>query len=588
MSYLFPKRVLRAGDVLDPSELTEDISPAAERVSGKLNAHNFSQTIQSTVAVDDEAYYKISHYAQVAGFRWYNDPLATPGELWVPDWGDGVLGGWDPTTFAAAVQNNFEWQTLDNATYGTVRVSVNTGTSVLWVNAYAQYLWFGFDSTPDVYGTARWYSAVPGTSSPGQHKNRAMTQPCGLQFAIRVDGNIIPETITGIDDTVYRASVPIKPTQQRTGTILLAPGPADARGEQICALGPPCLPIRVGACVPVSPGDHIIELVARRVPFVGTAARGALDEIKTTVSYGPYDNIYIFARQLNVIELKAHPVDSSTAFEVTAPSFDEEETLSTASLYTDRVQPVVTAYNAVDTGGLQRGALMHEHLPSALLGAATTEREYGTGPVFNNWIPSTELLDTVTLTGYAGAPSTGWKLIDNSGVDPISITSFNVQQVCKVLVLVNMQVRNIGGNPAIGVSGDPGRVSRDDIDKERPSIRAGSIRDFALFKIMWQLTTASPTTWTGVNESIGMINNFVWWPKTVPSSITDAADQQAHGPDHAYSLEHVEIQLMALLDFNTFSLGRSINIGVFGGVANDNCEYQVGRGNIIALKLRAP
>jgi len=29
MSYLFPRRVLRAQDVLDPIELTQDISPAA-------------------------------------------------------------------------------------------------------------------------------------------------------------------------------------------------------------------------------------------------------------------------------------------------------------------------------------------------------------------------------------------------------------------------------------------------------------------------------------------------------------------------------------------------------------------------------
>lgn len=580
MSYLFPKRALRAGDVLDPTELTEDIAPAAERVSGRLNAHNISQTVQPTITVDDEAYYKISHYAQAAGFRWYDDPSSTPGSLWVPDWGNSTLGGWDPTPAASAVLNNFEWQTLDSTTYGTVRVSVSTGNSVLWVNAYAQYLWFGFDPTAGVYGTTRWYTSYPSPSSPGQHKNRAMEQPCGLQFAIRVDGNIIPETITGVDDTIYRASIPLKPTTQRTDTILLAPGPADARGEQICALGPPCLPIRVGACVPVSSGDHTIELVVRRVPFVGTTNRGS--STGTTVSYGPYDNIYVFARQLNVIELKAYPVDSATAFEVTAPSFSEEETLSTASLYTDRVQPVITAYNAVEAGGLQRGALMHEHLPSALLSAATTEREYGTGPVFNNWIPSTELLDTVTLTGYAGTPGVGWKLIDDSGADPISITSFGAQQVCKVLVLVNMQVRNIGGNVALGVSGEPGQVTGANDDRSSP--RFGDIKDFALFKIMWQRVTDSSTDWTGVNESIGMVNNFVWWPKT-PSSGSASLETP---PNSAYSLEHVEVQLMALLDFDTASLSNVINIGVFGGVANDGCEYQVGRGNIIALKLRSP
>jgi len=569
MSYLFPKRVLRAGDVLDPTELTEDIAPAAERVSGRLNAHNISETIAASVGVDEEAFYKVGVYDPLpgangvaAGFPWL---AYTAGSHVVPD-GGGVV-----TSQSSAVQNNFEWQTLDNATYGTVRVTVNTGTSVLWVNAYAQYLWYGFDRTIGVYGATSWWSSIPtATSSPGQHKNGAMTRPCGLQFAIRVDGNIIPETITGVDDTTYRASIPIKAGRQRADTILIAPGPADARGEQICSLGPPCLPIRVGACVPVSPGDHIIELVVRRVPFVLSNARG--DTVGGTVQYGGYDNIYVFARQLNVIELKAHPVDSSVSVDVTAPSFDEEETLSNASLYTNRVQPVVAAYNDVQPGSLQRGALMNRHLPSALLRAATTERSYGSGPVFNNWFPDTELLNTVTTTAYAGVPGVGWKLIDNSGVDPISITNFDARDQCRVLVLVNLQVRNIAGGSRAAPVGNT-------------EIRASNIAEFALFKIMWQLTSASATDWTGVNESIGMVNNFVWWPKTAPSS---SADPFGEPGDPAYGLEHVEIQLMALLDFNGFSLTRTINIGVFGGVANDGCTYQVGRGNIIALSLRTP
>ena len=56
MSYIFPRRVLRPGDVLDPQELTEDITPAADRVSGKLNMHNFDQGVASTIVVDGEAY----------------------------------------------------------------------------------------------------------------------------------------------------------------------------------------------------------------------------------------------------------------------------------------------------------------------------------------------------------------------------------------------------------------------------------------------------------------------------------------------------------------------------------------------------
>jgi hypothetical protein len=561
--------VLRAGDVLDPTELTEDIAPAAERVSGRLNAHNINEAVRTTVAADAEAYYTINHFATDAFFDWYN---FVAGSHVYPD-----SNATPAASGASSVQNNFEWQTLDNSTYGTMRVTVSTGTSVLWVNAYAQYLWFGFDRS--MFGGNWWKPAPLLNGSPGQHKNGAMVMPSGLQFAIRVDGNVIPETITGVDDTTYRASIPIKPGSQRTGTILLAPGPADARGEQICSLGPPCLPIRVSACVPVSPGDHIVELVVRRVPFVRSTSRG--NTVGGSVQYGGYDNIYVYARQLNVIELKAHPLDSVAPFETTVSSFDEEEVLSAASLYTARVQPVIAAHNAVAEGGLQRGALMHRHLPAALRRAATTERAYsGSGPVFNNWFPDFEFDNDVTTIAYAGVPGVGWKLIDDSGADPIRVSNLNVADPCKVLVLVNMQVRNIA-------NGSVNSEVRENLNEEPTTISAANIAEFALFKIMWQLSTASATDWIGVNESIGMVNNFVWWPKTPPAA-TDPADYFAVPGDVAYGLEHVEIQLMALLNFNSFLLNRSINIGAFGGVANDGCTYQVGRGNIIALVLRTP
>lgn len=563
MSYLFPKRVLRAGDVLDPSELTEDISPAADRLGGRLNAHNISDSISTSVAVDPEAFYKYEHYYEGSRFVWTN---SVAGNHIYPDEGGNTY------TDAALVQNNFEWQAIIDQNDVAMRRTISTGTSVLWVNAFVQYLWHGFDQY--AFGSI-WWTPLPTTNNPGQHRNGAMTIPCGLQFAIRVDGAVIAETITGIDDAVYRSSIPIKPNRQRSDTVLIAPGPADARGEQICSLGPPCLPIRVGACVPVTPGDHVVELVVRRVPFVRSKARG--DTVGGIIQYGPYDKIYLYSRQLNVIELKAHPVDSVAAFESSAPSFSEEELLSQSSLYTTRVQSVINDYNAVGEGALQRGALINDHLPSALLGAATTEREYGTGPTFNNWIPDLETMDTVTTTAYAGAPGTGWTLIANSGVDPIRIDNFSVSTACKVLVLANLQVRNIKGsgvaNPATG---------QETIDQ-----RASSIADFALFKIMWQLTTDSATTWTGVDESIGMVNNFVWWPKTPTQTDYDTDQVAAVEGAPEYGLEHVEVQLMALLDFDPPS-ATPINIGVFGGVATDGCTYEVGRGNIIALALRTP
>lgn len=548
MSYLFPKRVLRAGDILNPLELTEDISPAADRVSGRLNAHNFDQSIDTGLTVDYRAFYAMTHFKEVVPFGWTG---AAAGAWGNPD-------GSEPAGYNfMLIQNNFEWQPIQGDLGVSVQRSITTGTSVLWINAYIQYLWWGFD-----------WSHISGSPlRTKQHYNNAMIYPVNLQFALRVNGVLIPETITGVDDITYRASIPIKPSFQisLTGDPTV-PGPADLRGNQVCALGPPCLPVRLGACVPVQPGDQLVEVVVRRVPYVtdrGIKLNGALDKV------------YLYNQQLNVIDLKMFPIDSVAAAETTADAFQEEELLTQASMYTDRVQPVIGAYNAVQEGALQRGALMNAQLPDALLDCSTTERDYGDGPTFNNWFPghTGAAKDTVTTTGYAGAPATGWKLITDFGnTNPVKIQNLTISEPCRILVLVNLQVRNIIG-PTVNF------VTEGDFDGS-----ASEFGSFALFKIMWQYASAGGTSWTGIEESLGMVNNFVWWPCRptgygVPGSVV-------WNPTPSFGLEHVEVALMAVIDFYGAAPTEPINIGVFGSVADDGTEYQVRCGNIIAMAHR--
>jgi len=548
MSYIFPRRVLRAGDVMDNVELTEDIAPAADRVSGKLNMHNFDQGISSTVAVDGEAYYAVYHYKRYSPFLW---TAAVP---FVPPWifpDDGTAAN-----TMALIQNNFEWQAIIDGAGTATEVTLTTGQSVLWINAYAQYLWWGFNY--DLIDKTRY--------SYSQHFNGATSYPCNLQFALRVNGNIIRETITGIDDLTYRASVPVKPLQQRgeaTGDVL--PGPQDIRSTQVCALGPPCLPIRIGACVPCVPGPQTVELVVRRVPYV------ADDEVRR---YGGVDRIYVYNRQVNVVELKAFPIDSVGPAEVTAPAFEPEDALPQTSLYTDRVQPVVTAYNDVQEGSLQRGALMHYHLPAALRGFAFQECVYA-GDLFNNWYPGwlPGQVNTVTTTRYSGSPGIGWSIVATAaGTNPLQVSTVNVSVSCKVLVIANLQIRNVKG-PDINSSGL--------IDGIMSASETGS---FALFQLMYQNQGAGPTTWTAPPASMGMVNNFVWWPKA-PNSTAPLAQYTAPTNPN-YGIEHAEIQLMALLDFTT-PQATPINIAMFGSVSGTDVECSILRGNIMALALRA-
>lgn len=543
MSYIFPRRVLRDQDVLDPIELTLDISPAAERLSGRLNAHNFNQSIASTVAVQPDAFYAMQHYEYDQFFYWDGAN---------PNWGNPDLN-WAPG-LAYQIQNNFEWNVItEPASFNSdpAQVTISTGNSVLWVNAYAQYLWYGFDNPP----TSPWYP-----TPRDQHAHGAMVSPANLQFAIRVDGNIVPESITGIDDMTYRASVPLRQSVQRSATSIL-PGPADIRGNQIVALGPPVLPVRISAMVPVQAGDHTVELVVRRVPVINT------NDIK---AYKSTDKIYVFGRQVNAIDLKSFPTDSVGGSEVSAPAWDEEDLITSASIYTARVQPIITRSNAIQEGNLARGALMHYHLPSALLGAYSVEVAF-TGELFNNTMPG-QGVTTTTTTRYAGAPANGWTLVSDGGASPtggtLLVTNIPATVNQKLLVFANVQVRNLRG----GVDADT-------------SSRAATIRAFALFRIMWRQSAFG--AWTAVNESDGMVNSFVWWPSD-PSTNPLPANSANRQPMQAYGLEQVEVPLMACI---TVPVGTPVQVGMFCGTAGQSegvdTEFEIRHGNIIVLALRA-
>ena len=396
-----------------------------------------------------------------------------------------------------------------------------------------------------------------------QHKFNSQRDPSGIQFALRLDGNIVPETITGMDEIIYRASVPLKPTAQRSDTSPL-PGPQDLRGQQIVSLGPPCLPIRITACLPVQAGDHTVEIVVRRVPVI-------LDN--ETKNYEEKDYVYVYSRQIFVADLKSFPVDSVASTDVSVPAFEEEVVLSNATMYTQRVQPLIVGYNDVAEGNLQRGALMHYHLPTVLAGAPrTAERNFGAFEKFNCLYPGN---NTVTTTAYNVAPATGWTLLTGLGT-PIRIAGMDATVGRKILILANAQIRNIQGKN-ISTLDSGGNVTA----------VAARIGAFALFQIMWQITGSSATSWFSITESLGMVNNFVWWPDKPWTN----ADPALATPDRDYGLEQVEVQLMAVLDFSSVSPGAQVDIGLFGSVTHSivsqDTEFEMRYGSIIAIPFRA-
>ena len=561
MSYLFPKRVLRTASVLDPVPLTEDFAPAADRISGRLNAHNFDDAIASTVAVDPAAVTETFVYRVAVPFG--DTHPATSVEPWTGSPDETIPASGTLNEDAYLVQNTFEWQAITEFDGTAAIVNLSTGVSVLWVHAFAQFLWYGFYQ--QLYTTTPIWGA--------QHANGADTQPVNLHFALRVDGTVLADTITGIDNVPYTASFPFKPTQQRlsdpddptVNTVL--PGPQDIKGRQICAIGPATGPVRISACVPVQPGDHTVEIVVRRVPR-------QLEDVSPI--YTEEDNVYIFSRQVIVTELKSFPVSSVTGADVTTPGFEEEEPVANSTMYVQRIQPLIVAYNDVQEGNLARGALMHYHLPKALRLRDTVRAVFPTPEKFNNVYPGFTS-GSIASTHYSGAPAVGWALIGGSPSTELIVENISVAEPVRILVTANVEVVNIYGGEYTMSSG-AASFGAFDYSLSASSDYCGG---FAVFRLLWRLTGSGDAGWVPLQESTAMVNSFAW--------IVDRAPY-----------EFAEVQLLAELQFNVPI--ANIDIGVFGAVMNavengttsypdldpgtQQNEFVINRGSMVLLGMR--
>ena len=150
MPYIFPKRYLRSGDVMDPEDLNQDFTPAQELLDGHIDSVNLdAASFKSGVTVAAGAYYE-PYYKSVehdVGFASTGSPRSVSSPNFVEMDGTTKRTHYptDDDGSVFVVPNDGSWvavpgKDVDNS----LMIEPTTGSSVLWVTAYVQYVWQGF------------------------------------------------------------------------------------------------------------------------------------------------------------------------------------------------------------------------------------------------------------------------------------------------------------------------------------------------------------------------------------------------------------------------------------------------------------
>jgi len=557
MSYIFPKRLLREKDILDSDELNADFIPAAELYSGKLNAHN-ALWKQSTVSDP------VTPAANALFEYVYERNVANPG---MGSASSGAVSFKEPShlnsTNEVAVPNTVTWDAMET-------VTITTGVSSLWITGFAQYFWTWWGSEATGVGGAldnNYSSHSFGMKSglwSGSTTYAASGNSCGVQFAIRVDGQVLEWTITGKHNPFETTVVPYRP---KNAISALAAGTLKGATyvKRTTACGPEMYPVRLGSVFPVQAGTHTIEVVARRVPRTSEGFINARD------------HVYTFNRQLFVLDMPSFPATVASVSTVQPDAFETEDTVSTASLGTDAVDVVRDALNDVQPGAFARGAFMRDHFASPV--GFADQNKITTGKTAYNLYPGFSD-DTVVTSRHS---QEGWYLLDNSaGGNELSVdtSSWNTEDSTVVVVTANISVTKLMlamQNPYSATH--HGNYYRDVV---------------ALFQLGYYRSDTS--SWVMMQRSQAAVSHQQWWsmnkPKWADADYADGLlEENANEPDR------FDVALMAVLDGSTdpAAIANITKIAVFGSClqmgsdvsqANNDVYYTYSRGSIQVFQLK--
>lgn len=465
MPFVFPKRVLRDGDVLSKAEMNADWQPVGELASGHIDSHNLdSGNLAVNVAVADGAFHK--HYYVEEGV---NSGFGDNTGYTVP-----TLAS--PPTDAWVVPITSNWSTVDGMSIS----NITTGISKLWIVGWAAYVYYGFSNANNAAGTHACQTA-------------GNSEDAGLQLALRVDGQILSETVTGHTDERYRPHIALKTARQRNSGDADAakknlPGPGLPHSNAVRGHGPQAGALRLVAEAPVGPGVHTVELVARVVQPNNPLESLAI----TTAAVGLHN------RKLFVLDCPISPATAPSRTAVEIPAFDDASVVSTTAMTTDRMTVLTTALNDLDEGHVARGAFTGRHLPDVPLDVAYAWIT-PSGPVKYNCKYPGYNVDSLATTRDMN--DVGWTWVqDTTGPKYLRTDSDLVRASgdiltdnadCVVVVMADVQLHQING---------------------RTGERAGqssTICDFAGFALAYTINNGVDLNVLGNTEAF--FNNHIFW-----------------------------------------------------------------------------
>ena len=565
MPFVVKGRELKDKDVLDPTEMNEDIQPYVELLSGNMDAENINGPyFKANVDVARDAYIK-PHYKEIVCHPRFGVIQSS-----------NYAGGVDHPNFANAsaetksTVGNFDDENvhvLPNAAgwvplAGGVDITATslpapevdfkvttgaTGESNLWINAFVQYVWngFGFSGDEDdqfaadldmdtfdpgepgelakldgkVVFVPRLREEAMFPSRGGAHHLSMGFSSARVQFAIRLDGQVLEHTITGKRSDYETSPLGVRHLTTRAleagaGSSAASkknlPGPRGFMRRAV-GLGPEMIGTRLGTVVRVSPGAHTVEIVARRI-----APRGQRTAIQR-------DRIGVHTRQLSVIEMPLYEGATIASASTSVPAFNSEDTLDLSS----HVSEVVAEVNDMKRANIKASSLRNEHLPSTV--RASSSKAINPGDTYNwttaafpgysqdgggVWGPGGN--DTIMTAALASGRDghQGWWKVQDDGGDHFAVNNDTaIDDDSLIIVLADLRVKTINVR------------THPDSSYGRLPLENRLLDSFAGFALGYAEDTSGDTKWRIIPGSRAYINSYNWVGRSVHFTIRHDGDK---------------------------------------------------------------